>query len=289
MSGDPNVGEARRQANCRPRLDTGARHNAARRVGNGWHSIGDSQHGAARMTSAPSVELSALDALRPHPVPVRRGGVAARLAGALALLLAALAAALLVGAAPFVDLQEGPAVETEVISARDFDALRRVAPAPSEPSLAAAPEAVPGTPPAGPTPPVAAPAKPDDMIRPTRMLSAQALADPRSRATRRALATLAEEERIAQLCDLEAMEQIHAWQPSYQPDRLVDYARADTRMRGNSLIAGGGAFRSGLKWYEVSFSCELDGSLRQVVGFAFKVGEPIPRQDWTALALPAVH
>ncbi|WP_246546592.1 DUF930 domain-containing protein [Ancylobacter defluvii] len=241
------------------------------------------------MTSAPSVELSALDALRPRP-PVRRGGVAARLAGALALHLVALAAALLVGAAPFVDLQEGPAVETEVISARDFDAQRGIAPAPTDPSLAAAPEAVPGTPPAGPTlPPAAAPAKPDDMIRPTRMLSAQALADPRSRATRRALATLAEEERIAQLCDLEAMEQIHAWRPSYQPDRLVDYARADTRMRGNSLIAGGGAFRSGLKWYEVSFSCELDGSLRQVVGFAFKVGAPIPRQDWTALALPAVH
>ncbi|MBS7536290.1 DUF930 domain-containing protein [Ancylobacter sonchi] len=127
------------------------------------------------------------------------------------------------------------------------------------------------------------------MIRPTRMLSEQALADPRSRATRRALATLAEEERIAQLCDLEAMEQIHVWQPGYQPDRLVDYARADTRMRGNSLIAGGGAFRSHLKWYEVSFSCDLDAGLRRVVGFAFKVGAPIPRQDWTSLNLPAVH
>ncbi|MDR6954345.1 hypothetical protein J2X65_003715 [Ancylobacter sp. 3268] len=241
------------------------------------------------MTSAPRVELSALDALRPHPARKRRGEGAARLAGALALHLAALAAALMVAAAPFVDRQEGPAIETEVISARDFDALRGVAPAPSGPPPAAAAPEVPATPSAGPPPPAAVPAKPDDMIRPTRMLSAQVLADPHSRATRRALATLAEEERIAQLCDLEAMEQIHAWRPGYQPDRLVDYARADTRRRGNSLIAGGGAFRSGLKWYEVSFSCELDGSLRQVVGFAFKVGAPIPRQDWTALSLPAVH
>ncbi|ADH89579.1 protein of unknown function DUF930 [Ancylobacter novellus DSM 506] len=127
------------------------------------------------------------------------------------------------------------------------------------------------------------------MIRPSRMLSERALADPRSRAARRALATLAGEERIAQLCDLEAMEQIHAWQPGYQPDRLVDYARADTRLRETTFTATGGAFRSHRTWYEVSFHCELDASLAKVVSFAFKVGEPIPREEWSALSLPARH
>lgn len=132
-------------------------------------------------------------------------------------------------------------------------------------------------------------APPHDMIRPSRMLSERALADPRSRAARRALATLAGEERIAQLCDLEAMEQIHAWQPGYQPDRLVDYARADTRLRETTFTATGGAFRSHRTWYEVSFHCELDASLAKVVSFAFKVGEPIPREEWSALSLPARH
>ncbi|GAB4065703.1 hypothetical protein GCM10028812_10470 [Ancylobacter sonchi] len=257
----------------------------------------------AAAIAAPRVELGALDVPFPPSAHARRGVEAARLAGALALHLAALLLVLRMTVMPSPEPVEGPAVETEVISAHDFDRLRGVAPASpapdasasepsaSEPSAPAPSASTPSTPePVPATPSPATPAnRPDDMIRPTRMLSEQALADPRSRATRRALATLAEEERIAQLCDLEAMEQIHVWQPGYQPDRLVDYARADTRMRGNSLIAGGGAFRSHLKWYEVSFSCDLDAGLRRVVGFAFKVGAPIPRQDWTSLNLPAVH
>ncbi|MFD2143117.1 DUF930 domain-containing protein [Ancylobacter oerskovii] len=247
------------------------------------------------MIAAPCVELGALDAPVPPAAPSRRGIGAAWLAGALLLHLAVLAPAVRIGTAPPPAPGEGPAVETEIISARDFDGLRSGAPPPAvaqpaDPAPSVPEAAADATPSASPAvhPPATA-ARPDDMIRPARMLSARLLADPRGRATRRALATLADEERVAQLCDLEAMEQIHAWQPAYQPDRLVDYARADTRQHGNSLVAGGGAFRSGRKWYEVSFSCDLDAGLREVVGFAFKVGEAIPRQEWTALNLPAVH
>lgn len=121
------------------------------------------------------------------------------------------------------------------------------------------------------------------------MLSDLALGQPHNRGLRRELGRLVDEDRIAQLCDLEAMEQIHAWKADFQPDRLVDYALSDTRMEGRTLTAHGGAFRSQRKWYEVSYRCELDPGLRKVVGFAFRVGAAIPREEWTADNLPSLH
>jgi hypothetical protein len=239
--------------------------------------------------TAPAIELGTLDAPPSRQPLARRAAGAAQLAIALVLHLVALVAALRLGGVPVLQPPEEQAVETQLIGAREFEALRappRAAPLPQQVAPQPAAEPIPG---AAPSAPVAATraAPPDDMIRPSRMLSERALADPRSRAARRALATLAGEERIAQLCDLEAMEQIHAWQPGYQPDRLVDYARADTRLRDTVFTATGGAFRSHRTWYEVSFRCELDASLAKVVSFAFKVGEPIPREEWSALSLPA--
>lgn len=239
--------------------------------------------------TAPAIELSALDAPPPRQPLARRVAGAARFAGALALHLAALVAALQLGGVPVLQPPEEQAVETQLIGAREFEALRAPSRATALPEQAVAPQ--PAEPIPGGAPSAVAPraAPPDDMIRPSRMLSERALADPRSRAARRAMATLAGEERIAQLCDLEAMEQIHAWQPGYQPDRLVDYARADTRLRETVFTASGGAFRSHRTWYEVSFHCELDASFAKVVSFAFKVGEPIPREEWSSLSLPALH
>lgn len=46
------------------------------------------------------------------------------------------------------------------------------------------------------------------MIRPTEMLSAKTLADPRSKQARADLAKFAASERMVQLCNIEAMDQI---------------------------------------------------------------------------------
>ncbi|WP_248310220.1 DUF930 domain-containing protein [Bosea sp. 117] len=197
--------------------------------------------------------------------------------------------AVLLAAAPVLESSREPAMEVEVIGARELAALL-----PAKPPLPAGPleEVLPGASSAPPSAsPHMSPARPSqpDMIEASRMLSERALADPRSRGTRRALTELTDEERIAQLCDLEAMEQIHAWRQSFQPDRLVDYARADARMQDNTLIASGGAFRSHLRWFEVSYRCDLDEGMRKVVGFAFRVGDEIPREEWTALNLPSRH
>ncbi|WP_425107146.1 DUF930 domain-containing protein [Ancylobacter sp.] len=253
------------------------------------------------VSSLPDAVHGLLEAEERRPPPARSAAEAARLAASALLHLGVLAALVLVGARGFPEPADAPALETEIISSRDFAALRAVpapvvspAPVPSSPAAEALPRV--GAAP----PPVPSPAVPSrvpsakstthpEMIRPARMLSEQALDSPRSRGLRRELARLGEEDRLAQLCDLEAMEQIHVWRPEFQPDRLVDYASGDTSLEGAVFTAKGGAFRSQRHWYEVSYRCELDPPLRKVVGFAFHVGAAIPREDWASYNLPAVH
>lgn len=175
-------------------------------------------------------------------------------------------------------------VSVALLSAQDYaaetgDRSARVAPseeqlqanvAPSE-SSAAEPESAGG---------------PDRMIRPRAMLSAAALADPRSRQAREMLPTFDPTERTIQLCDIEAMEQVRAWKPSFRPERLVAYASAEVVVAGDTVRADGAAFFSGGAWYAMRFDCGLSADHLTVVSFAFQVGEPIPRSAWEAHSLP---
>ena len=189
-------------------------------------------------------------------------------------------------------------VEVELQTPAEFEALTRpkplpvVAPVPAAPAL---PEALPkpDEPAPSPQPPVLppqpAPAEADGMIHPPRMLSQRVLADPRSRETVALLPRLAPDERVEQLCGLEAMGQIHDWQRDFEPDRVTAYALAGTRLSGRVLTAEGAAFRSRRRWYGLRFACTVSADLKRVTAFAFHVGEPIPRERWEALGLPAVH
>lgn len=160
--------------------------------------------------------------------------------------------------------------------------------APSAPTVPAEPlpgDSVPRT--VQPSPPAQPePAQPG-MIRPTIMLSARSLAA--SRQARAALRSLAADTRVEQLCGLEAMEQVHAWQQDFQPDRIVVYAMGEPRMTGNLFEADGAAFRSRSLWYRVKFTCELSPDRARVTAFAFAVGAPVPRAQWEDHGLPAVH
>jgi hypothetical protein len=139
-----------------------------------------------------------------------------------------------------------------------------------------------------PAPPAEA-ARPVPMVRPNIMLSERTLADPRSRQARAALGQMTADERMVQLCDVEAMAQIAAWRKAYEPDRVVDQATAETRIDGVRVIADGAAFRSDRAWYGLKFRCELTADLTKVAAFEFSVGEAIPREDWEELGLAAVH
>lgn len=234
----------------------------------------------ARMTSAPDVRMPGEVSLWPVVPRLRVDCVAA----SLALHLGVIAALISVVAARLPESPAETPLAVDVIGMQAFEAIQRTASA-SAPPRGLTGEAI------EPEPSVARPAasRQDNMVRPSLMLSAQALRAPHNRALRRQLAGLADDEKIAQICDLEAMEQIHLWKPSLQPDRLVDYALSDPRMEGSAFVAKGAAFRSAFQWHEVSYRCELDDARREVVGFTFRVGDPIPRAEWSALNLPTVH
>lgn len=169
----------------------------------------------------------------------------------------------------------------------------QTAPAPPQPETPAEPRDVPGAaaaavPPDKPAIASALPGQPA-MIRPTRLLSESTLADPRSRAARAALAGLADSERIVQLCGVEAMGQVRAWRAGYRPDRVVAYAIAGVKVGADTMVADGAAFRSKGAWYGLKFKCGVTADHRKVASFEFMVGDPIPRSEWDAHDLAAIH
>lgn len=181
-------------------------------------------------------------------------------------------------------------VDVELRTLEEFEVLMRPPPLPSPPATRFPEPALPAPAPP-PTPAAPEPALPqsDGMIRPRRLLSQQVLANALSRDALAMLPRLAPDERAEQLCGVEAMSQIHAWQSSYEPDRVTAYALAQTRFSGRELQAQGAAFRSRQRWYALSFTCSLSADLNRVSAFAFHVGEPIAPSRWEALGLPAVH
>lgn len=138
-----------------------------------------------------------------------------------------------------------------------------------------------------------APATPGAAGEPSRMIeahsfhAAQALADPRSRRALVEWRKLFPDERIIQLCNLEAMEQLHSWKPELEPRSVVAYAFEDIRLSGEKLDAEGAAIRIARKWVAISYHCRVAPDMESVVAFAFAMGEEIPESEWEAHMLPA--
>jgi Domain of Unknown Function (DUF930) len=164
--------------------------------------------------------------------------------------------------------------------------------APEPPASASAPEttrapALSDQDAALPSPGRSAPrAGPHGMLKATQMLSEQWLADTRSQQAVKMLPLLAADERMEQLCAIEAMAQINAWKRTFQPDHLVAYAMAETKVSGNALRADGAAFHSNRHWYKIRFKCDLTADHTKVVSFEFVVGDVVPRSEWERYSLP---
>jgi hypothetical protein len=205
-----------------------------------------------------------------------------------ALLVVAL---LLSPAAPKLMQVPDSGVAVEILTPQQFHAAvdpkpQPVAPPQPEASVPAMPKSA-ALPQAAKPEPV--PEAASGMIVAKTMLSEKTLADPRSGQARRELATFADSERIVQLCNLEAMDQVEAWRSDFHPDRLVAYARSDVKMSGETIVADGAAFRSRNRWHDIRFKCQVTPDHAKVAAFEFQVGEPVPRKDWEELNLPAVH
>lgn len=165
-----------------------------------------------------------------------------------------------------------------------------VAPPESQPAPVLSSAATKASPPAAaaPTSPPARAARPPDSTRvtATEYFSNAVLDDPRNRETRKKLASLGSDERLIQLCNIEAMEQLRRWKEGFASDHIVAYATADPTMTTTSLKAPGAAVYSGGKWYRLSFNCTATASLDGVASFDFALGRPVPRQEWEQDNLP---
>lgn len=177
-------------------------------------------------------------------------------------------------------------VDIELLTPGQFDAM--TPPKPVEVPLIP-PSVLPQTTPEQLAPAAAPPSEPGGMIRASRLMATEALANPLSRQARELLPHLAADERIEQLCGLEAMSQIHAWKGEFAPDRVTAYARSDVKLSGRTLQAEGAVFRSGKRWYDLRFRCQFSPDRSRVVAFEFRVGEPVPRALWRELNLPEIH
>ncbi|HEV2505522.1 MAG TPA: DUF930 domain-containing protein [Mesorhizobium sp.] len=158
------------------------------------------------------------------------------------------------------------------------------APRPPEPVPQGKPALAPKTVPSAPAQPVfqgplTAPAR-QPMVKAEKFYSAQVLADPRSRGARKALPQLAPQERVIQLCNIEALAQLRRQGTDFQPDMVVPYAMKDTKVTGHALEAKGAAMRSRKHWYGLAFNCEVAPDLKTVVAFEFLLGAEIPQDQW---------
>jgi hypothetical protein len=97
--------------------------------------------------------------------------------------------------------------------------------------------------------------------------------------TEKMLKQLDPDARFEQVCDLEAMRQISK-DKTYKPERSIVGALETPQVIDSKMTGNGGAFRSKGKWYQFSFACETTADHMKVQAFSFKIGEPIPEQEW---------
>jgi hypothetical protein len=138
-----------------------------------------------------------------------------------------------------------------------------------------------------PAQPAEAKPDPNALIVAKALYSAQLLADRHNSSAREAMKTLATDERIIQLCDIEAMEQVRRVGAALKPDYVIAYAMTDLKLSAHEVDAEGGAFLSHRNWYGLKFRCDVSPDDSKVVAFAFRVGQPIPKSEWASHNLTA--
>ncbi len=192
--------------------------------------------------------------------------------GAHALLIALIP--LLATSRPIAPPPPPQAVEVELISAAEL-----------EPAIAAAATPVLAAPQAAAEPAEAESVPQNGPIEAARFLAGMILAEDRKIAA--ALSTLGNDERVIQLCNTEALEQIGVARPQFAPDTLVAYAFGDMSIAAGVLIAPGGAFRSRRRWWNITLRCAVAPDYSAVTAFEFTLGDEVPETEWDAHFLTA--
>ncbi|MEJ8474823.1 DUF930 domain-containing protein [Roseibium algae] len=137
------------------------------------------------------------------------------------------------------------------------------------------------------------PPLPDKQVRPQKgMISADQLFastilnDPVNAAIRIKLNNTSSGERMVQICNTEAMEQVALWNDNYAPDFVVAYATEEITIIGDTVLVDGGAFRSHNSWYRLRYNCAFEPETNDIAAFEFITGDVIPEKLWEDLSLP---
>ena len=97
-----------------------------------------------------------------------------------------------------------------------------------------------------------------------------------------AMAGMPRSARGGTLCVSELSAQLTHADPPYFADLLPSYPLKD----GNVIDVPRAAFRVGGKWRDLAYRCEVDADATKVLSFAFRVGDPIPPDEWQRRGLP---
>ena len=87
------------------------------------------------------------------------------------------------------------------------------------------------------------------------------------------------EARFEQICDLEAMQRIGK-DKVYKPEQTIVSALASPKVSESMMSGTGGAFKSKGHWYQFAFTCQTSPDHMQILSFSYRIGEPIPAEQW---------
>jgi len=164
-------------------------------------------------------------------------------------------------------------VSVDIVTEADVAALEAAAPLATPPTDAPAPSG-------------AAASRSNTHVA-THFFAGAILREPAMRKLRATFDTIAPDEKLVQLCNIEGIEQVRRAEPGLDPDTIVPYAMADMISAGLTLTAPGAALRSRRRWYRLSFTCDIAPTRDGVVAYTFSLGPEIPQSDWDAHDLNA--
>jgi hypothetical protein len=174
------------------------------------------------------------------------------------------------------------ALPIEILSEADF---ARLLPKPVQP-----PPVLRQTPQAPDTAPTETPAAGPDIHAPItagRMMSEALQNGPLGARMRAELASMGDETRLQQLCNIEAMAQIEHAHPAFHAHKVVAYASGAVETGPDLLIARHAAVEANGGWHHLTYRCALAPGHHTLKGMELAIGKPIPPAYWERYNLPA--
>jgi hypothetical protein len=92
-------------------------------------------------------------------------------------------------------------------------------------------------------------------------------------------------ERLEQVCEYAALTKIGHDNKPLRPDRVVMDSISPPKVAGDNMSGSGAALRSHGKWYQFEFTCHATPDRLSVQSFSYRVGEPIPENEWERFGL----